>query len=104
MRVLCFIVLVDKVEDRNSDYSAKVADFGLAGDGPQGVDAHVTTCVMGAEGYAAPEYIMTGLFLILVKRCVFTGEFNQDTMEKGNTAYGSTVYNYRLIMRLYCIC
>ncbi|KAK1362748.1 serine/threonine-protein kinase [Heracleum sosnowskyi] len=44
----------------DSDYSAKVADFGLAVDGPQGVDAHVTTSVMGTEGYAAPEYIMTG--------------------------------------------
>lgn len=45
----------------NQDYSAKVADFGLAVDGPQGVDAHVTTSVMGTEGYAAPEYIMTGI-------------------------------------------
>ncbi|XP_074361296.1 serine/threonine-protein kinase RIPK-like [Apium graveolens] len=44
----------------DSDYSAKVADFGLAVDGPQGVDAHVTTSVMGTEGYAAPEYLMTG--------------------------------------------
>lgn len=44
------------------DYSAKVSDFGLAVDGPQGVDAHVTTSVMGTEGYAAPEYITTGIY------------------------------------------
>ncbi|KAK9281272.1 hypothetical protein L1049_004168 [Liquidambar formosana] len=44
----------------DSDYTAKLSDFGLATDGPQGDDTHVTTRVMGTEGYAAPEYIMTG--------------------------------------------
>ncbi|KAJ4801045.1 Protein kinase superfamily protein [Rhynchospora pubera] len=42
------------------DYSAKLSDFGLAKDGPQGDETHVTTRVMGTHGYAAPEYIMTG--------------------------------------------
>lgn len=42
------------------DFTAKLSDFGLATDGPEGEDSHVTTCVMGTEGYAAPEYIMTG--------------------------------------------
>ncbi|KAJ4828055.1 hypothetical protein Tsubulata_046683, partial [Turnera subulata] len=42
------------------DYNAKVSDFGLATDGPEGDDSHISTCVMGTEGYAAPEYIMTG--------------------------------------------
>ncbi|XP_022724762.1 putative receptor-like protein kinase At1g72540 [Durio zibethinus] len=41
-------------------YKAKVSDFGLATDGPEGEETHVTTCVMGTEGYAAPEYITTG--------------------------------------------
>ncbi|XVF27061.1 hypothetical protein REPUB_Repub14bG0074000 [Reevesia pubescens] len=40
--------------------NAKVSDFGLATDGPEGEETHVTTCVMGTEGYAAPEYISTG--------------------------------------------
>ncbi|KAL5757366.1 hypothetical protein ACOSP7_019977 [Xanthoceras sorbifolium] len=44
----------------DSDYNAKLSDFGLATDGPQGDDSHITTCVMGTEGYAAPEYINTG--------------------------------------------
>ncbi|XP_012068874.2 putative receptor-like protein kinase At1g72540 [Jatropha curcas] len=44
----------------DSDYNAKLSDFGLATDGPQGDDTHITTRVMGTEGYAAPEYIMTG--------------------------------------------
>ncbi|KAF2300955.1 hypothetical protein GH714_018578 [Hevea brasiliensis] len=45
----------------DSDYNAKISDFGLATDGPQGDDTHITTRVMGTEGYAAPEYIMTEL-------------------------------------------
>lgn len=44
----------------SQDYSAKLSDFGLAKDGPQGDETHVTTRVMGTHGYAAPEYIMTG--------------------------------------------
>ena len=42
------------------DYNAKLSDFGLAKDGPEADETHVTTRVMGTEGYAAPEYIMTG--------------------------------------------
>lgn len=41
-------------------YTAKLSDFGLAKDGPEGDDTHVSTRVMGTHGYAAPEYIMTG--------------------------------------------
>ncbi|ONK75097.1 uncharacterized protein A4U43_C03F13290 [Asparagus officinalis] len=44
----------------DSDYNAKLSDFGLAKDGPKGDKSHVSTRVMGTEGYAAPEYIMTG--------------------------------------------
>lgn len=42
------------------DFTAKLSDFGLAIDGPEGDETHVSTRVMGTEGYAAPEYIMTG--------------------------------------------
>ncbi|KAM3194491.1 hypothetical protein ACQJBY_070889 [Aegilops geniculata] len=44
----------------DSDYAAKLSDFGLAKEGPKGDDTHVTTRVMGTHGYAAPEYILTG--------------------------------------------
>ncbi|XP_057424435.1 serine/threonine-protein kinase RIPK-like [Lotus japonicus] len=44
----------------DSDYTAKLSDFGLAKDGPDGEETHVTTRIMGTHGYAAPEYIMTG--------------------------------------------
>lgn len=44
----------------DSDYTAKLSDFGLAKAGPQGDDTHVSTRVMGTYGYAAPEYVMTG--------------------------------------------
>eukprot|EP00250_Pteridium_aquilinum_P001161 c11368_g1_i1 orf=328-1629(-) len=42
------------------DYTAKLSDFGLAKDGPEGDKTHVSTRVMGTFGYAAPEYVMTG--------------------------------------------
>ncbi|KAF8695193.1 hypothetical protein HU200_037651 [Digitaria exilis] len=44
----------------DSDYNTKLSDFGLAKDGPEGDETHVTTRVMGTHGYAAPEYILTG--------------------------------------------
>ncbi|XP_050127969.1 LOW QUALITY PROTEIN: serine/threonine-protein kinase RIPK-like [Malus sylvestris] len=44
----------------DSDYTPKLSDFGLAKDGPEGDETHVSTRVMGTQGYAAPEYIMTG--------------------------------------------
>jgi serine/threonine protein kinase len=42
------------------EYNAKLSDFGLAKDGPSGDKSHVSTRVMGTQGYAAPEYLATG--------------------------------------------
>ncbi|CAA7398114.1 unnamed protein product [Spirodela intermedia] len=44
----------------DSNYNAKLSDFGLAKDGPTGNKSHVSTRVMGTYGYAAPEYLATG--------------------------------------------
>lgn len=44
----------------DEEYNAKLSDFGLAKDGPEGDKTHVSTRIMGTYGYAAPEYIMTG--------------------------------------------
>ncbi|KAL8252867.1 hypothetical protein R6Q59_036560 [Mikania micrantha] len=44
----------------DTDYNAKLSDFGLAKDGPIGDKSHVSTRVMGTYGYAAPEYLATG--------------------------------------------
>ncbi|ONK82042.1 uncharacterized protein A4U43_C01F35530 [Asparagus officinalis] len=44
----------------DSEFNAKLSDFGLAKEGPKGDATHVSTRVMGTYGYAAPEYIMTG--------------------------------------------
>lgn len=44
----------------DSEFNAKLSDFGLAKCGPTGDQTHVTTIVMGTEGYAAPEYVRTG--------------------------------------------
>ncbi|KAL0911628.1 hypothetical protein M5K25_019782 [Dendrobium thyrsiflorum] len=44
----------------DSDFNAKLSDFGLARNGPTGDKTHVSTRVVGTRGYAAPEYIATG--------------------------------------------
>ncbi|KAI4368665.1 hypothetical protein MLD38_017198 [Melastoma candidum] len=44
----------------DSDFNAKLSDFGLARDGPTGDKTHVSTRVVGTRGYAAPEYVATG--------------------------------------------
>ena len=36
------------------EYNAKLSDFGLAKDGPEGDNTHVSTRVMGTYGYDAP--------------------------------------------------
>jgi interleukin-1 receptor-associated kinase 4 len=45
------------------NYNAKLSDFGLARDGPTGDKSHVSTRVIGTQGYAAPEYLATGTAL-----------------------------------------
>ncbi|KAG2680113.1 hypothetical protein I3760_11G083500 [Carya illinoinensis] len=44
----------------DEDFKAKLSDFGLAREGPQGDRTHVSTAVVGTYGYAAPEYVETG--------------------------------------------
>ncbi|XP_012572015.1 receptor-like cytoplasmic kinase 176 isoform X2 [Cicer arietinum] len=44
----------------DNNYNAKLSDFGLAKDGPEGGKSHVSTRIMGTPGYAAPEYLATG--------------------------------------------
>ncbi|KAL2927684.1 putative serine/threonine-protein kinase PBL3, partial [Bienertia sinuspersici] len=48
------IILLD------AEFNAKLSDFGLAKARPTGDRTHVTTRVMGTQGYAAPEYVATG--------------------------------------------
>ncbi|KAL2334002.1 hypothetical protein Fmac_015215 [Flemingia macrophylla] len=45
--------------DLQQDFNAKLSDFGLARDGPTGDNTHVSTRVIGSQGYAAPEYVAT---------------------------------------------
>ncbi|XP_038900470.1 probable serine/threonine-protein kinase PBL3 [Benincasa hispida] len=44
----------------DSEFNAKLSDFGLAREGPTGDKTHVSTRVIGTRGYAAPEYVATG--------------------------------------------
>ena len=63
---ICAIQMNFYLKIRNSlfnllqEYNAKLSDFGLAKDGPSGDKSHVSTRVMGTQGYAAPEYLATG--------------------------------------------
>lgn len=45
----------------DSGFNAKLSDFGLAKEGPTDDRSHVTTEVIGTQGYAAPEYLETGM-------------------------------------------
>ncbi|CAI9104883.1 OLC1v1003672C3 [Oldenlandia corymbosa var. corymbosa] len=47
-----------------NDFHAKVADFGLAKQAPEGRVNYLSTRVMGTFGYVAPEYAMTGHLLV----------------------------------------
>ncbi|KAJ0735070.1 putative protein kinase RLK-Pelle-RLCK-VIIa-2 family [Helianthus annuus] len=47
-------------EEAKKEYNAKLSDFGLAKDAPEGDKTHVSTRIMGTYRYAAPEYVMTG--------------------------------------------
>ncbi|KAI4349748.1 hypothetical protein L6164_010308 [Bauhinia variegata] len=47
-----------------SNFHAKVADFGLAKQAPEGRANYLSTRVMGTFGYVAPEYAMTGHLLV----------------------------------------
>ncbi|KAI3756583.1 hypothetical protein L1987_56405 [Smallanthus sonchifolius] len=44
----------------DENFNAKLSDFGLAREGPQGDRTHVSTMPVGTYGYAAPEYVETG--------------------------------------------
>lgn len=44
----------------DENFNPKLSDFGLAREGPTGDRTHVSTAVVGTQGYAAPEYIETG--------------------------------------------
>ncbi|XP_065877122.1 probable serine/threonine-protein kinase PBL3 isoform X4 [Euphorbia lathyris] len=50
----------------SQEFNAKLSDFGLAKAGPTGDRTHVSTRVLGTEGYTAPEYLATGK---LTARC-----------------------------------
>ncbi|GFP99364.1 protein kinase 2a chloroplastic [Phtheirospermum japonicum] len=44
----------------DSNFNAKLSDFGLAKTGPTESETHVSTRVMGTEGYCDPRYLATG--------------------------------------------
>lgn len=75
----------------DSDYNAKLSDFGLAKLGPTGDKTHVSSRVMGTYGYCAPEYQRTGQLTVksdvytfgVVMLELITGRRAIDTMRSG---------------------
>jgi serine/threonine protein kinase len=49
------------------NYNAKLSDFGMAKDGPEGGKSHVSTRITGTPGYAAPEYLATGIVKLFLQ-------------------------------------
>ncbi|MQL87328.1 hypothetical protein Taro_019862 [Colocasia esculenta] len=75
----------------DSNYNAKLSDFGLAKDGPTGNKSHVSTRVMGTYGYAAPEYLATGDLLVpkgLTHFCI----------SEGHLTAKSDVYSFGVVL------
>ncbi|MBA0558092.1 hypothetical protein Golob_015126 [Gossypium lobatum] len=62
----------------DSDYNAKLSDFGLARDGPTGDNTHVSTRVVGTQGYAAPEYVATGVFITFPSNSTVKTEYDNE--------------------------
>ncbi|TXG59914.1 hypothetical protein EZV62_014487 [Acer yangbiense] len=48
----------------DKNYKAKLSDFGLAMLGPSSEESPILTAVAGTYGYAAPEYITTGSYIL----------------------------------------
>jgi serine/threonine protein kinase len=50
----------------DDEYNAKLSNFGLGKDFPEGDKTHVSVSTrhMGTDGYATPEYILTRKFKI----------------------------------------
>ncbi|KAG8651284.1 probable serine/threonine-protein kinase PBL9 isoform X2 [Manihot esculenta] len=44
----------------DTDYNAKLSDFGFAKDGPTDDRSHLTASILGTHGYLAPEYANKG--------------------------------------------
>lgn len=62
MCITSLISILITFDYHQQNFNAKLSDFGLARDGPTGDKSHVSTRVMGTYGYAAPEYLSTGIY------------------------------------------
>ncbi|PPD77967.1 hypothetical protein GOBAR_DD25097 [Gossypium barbadense] len=80
----------------DSDYNAKLSDFGLARDGPTGDNTHVSTRVVGTQGYAAPEYVATGVFRFEISALKRAADIGRNTF--GHLTPKSDVYSFGVVL------
>lgn len=64
------IISEDSLAHLFQHYNAKLADLGLSMEAPTRDKSRVSTRVMGTYGYAAPEYLATGI--VRLKKYVYT--------------------------------
>ncbi|KAG6766441.1 hypothetical protein NC652_022029 [Populus alba x Populus x berolinensis] len=87
----------------DADYNAKLSDFGLAKDGPEGDKTHVSTRVMGTYGYAAPEYVMTGRKVLQHSSAAACDHYyikakQAKTLLSGHLTSRSDVYSFGVVL------
>ncbi|XP_004507916.1 probable serine/threonine-protein kinase PIX13 isoform X2 [Cicer arietinum] len=83
-------ILLDKA------YTSKLSDFGLARSVPSDDHTHVSTQVVGTCGYAAPEYIRTGLIIeIKCSNC------NQDFQNSNKKSYSIHEFTIIVVISVY---
>ncbi|KAL1175785.1 hypothetical protein V6Z11_A04G112500 [Gossypium hirsutum] len=80
--IYCYFKTSNILLDLN--YNTKLSDFGLVRDGPTGDRSHVFTRVMGTYGYAAPEYLTTGIELATDKFLAFASQKVAVLVDDGN--------------------
>lgn len=80
------------------EFNAKLSDFGLAKAGPTQSQTHVTTRVMGTEGYCDPRYIATGnLFINLLEKKMDIYNMTLDDMIIQDTTQLIDGYNLLIV-------
>uniref|UniRef100_A0A251UVU5 non-specific serine/threonine protein kinase n=1 Tax=Helianthus annuus TaxID=4232 RepID=A0A251UVU5_HELAN len=76
----------------DEDFNAKLRDFGLVKYGPEPGETHVTTMVMRTYGYAAPEYVTTGMFCFFGRKTGWAAVYTAAVFKKNRLLAATVVF------------